>query len=128
MPVLSCVMPSKLYLAHTLQIHHLGIRIEGLEAAITTLLRMLLVLLGLAQLHFMGRPQHRGLGLRIHEIAENEGPRRAGLLTGGLEFKVTQYAGRLSRLVLGDAVTLHADRALLHISLVSHREVRIELH
>src|SRR3569623_3272282 len=121
-------MPTKLYLAHTLQIHHIGIRIEGLEAAITTLLRMLLVLLGLAKLHFMGRPQLRGLGLRIHEIAENAGRGRAGLLPGGLEFKVTQLAVLHSRLVLGDADTLQAARALLLNTLVTHREVRIELH
>src|SRR3569833_1237014 len=108
-------MPTKLYLAHTLQIHHLGIRIEGLEDAITTLLRMLLVLLGLAQLHFMGRPQLRGLGLRNHEIAYNDGCGRSGLLTGVLEFNFTLCAVLHSRLVLGDADTLHAERALLHI-------------
>src|SRR3569832_1792469 len=104
-------MPTKLYLAYTLQIHNLGIRIEGIEDAITTLLRMLLVLLGLAQLNFMGRPQLRGLGLRIHEIAENDGRGRAGLLTGGLEFKVTQFAVLHSRLVLGDAGARRAGRA-----------------
>src|SRR3569832_2384366 len=107
MPCLSSEMPTKLYLAHTLQIHHLGIRIEGLEDAITTLLRMLLVLLGLAQLHFMGRPQIRGLGLRIHEIAENDSRNQTGQQTSKQENKNTQFAVLHSRLVLGDADTLH---------------------
>src|SRR3569832_2513791 len=70
-------------LAHTLQVHHIGIGIESFEDAKTAHLRILFVLLSLAELHLMRLTYFVDLALGGRRGAGRGGGGGAGRRAGG---------------------------------------------
>src|SRR5437879_13435635 len=73
-----------------------------------------------------GEPGHEGAP--VAQIAEHDRLGRAGLRAGGRDVAVAHAPVLEARAVLGAPDALHAEGALLHHTLLAHREVRIEQH
>src|SRR5690606_22395237 len=96
---------------HLLQIDDTGLRVQPLEHAVAA----------------PGRRDAADPRVRVLDVAEHDRVAGAGLRAGRHDLAVRHAAAFQTGPVLGLTDPLHAERALLHDALLSHRDVRVEL-